>query len=58
MDSSVYKINIGSISPVKKFELEDDISAIAFDKEFTKLYVITHSGKTHAVRYFNLLNDE
>ena len=35
VDSSVYKINIGSLSPVEKLELEDDISAITFDKELT-----------------------
>ena len=58
--SSVYKTNLGSLPPQKKFALNDTISAITFDKKFTKLYVITYSSETetHTVRYFNLLNDE
>ena len=57
--SSVYKTNLGSLPPQKKFALNDTISAITFDKKFTKLYVITYSSETetHTVRYFNLLND-
>ena len=58
VDSSVYKTNLGSLPPQKKFALNDTISAITFDKEFTKLYVFTYSGQTNTVRYFNLLNDE
>ena len=60
VDSSVYKTNLGSLPPQEKFALNDDISEITFDKEFTKLYVITHSSETetHTVRYFNLLTDE
>ena len=56
--SSVYKTNLGGLPPKKKFALNDTISAITFDKEFTKLYVFTYSGQTNTVRYFNLLNDE
>ena len=56
--SSVYKTNLGSLPPQKKFALNNAISAITFDKEFTKLYVITNSGGTQTVRYLNLLNDE
>ena len=60
VDSSVYMTNLGSLPPQKKFALNDTISAITFDKKFTKLYVITYSSETetHTVRYFNLLNDE
>ena len=56
--SSVYKTNLGSLPPQKKFFLNDAISAITFDNKFTKLYVITFSGETHTVRYFNLSTDE
>ena len=52
VDSSVYKINIESLSPVEKLELDYDFSTITFDKEFTNLYAITHNGKTRTVRYF------
>ena len=56
--SSVYKTNLGSLPPQKKFLLNNVISAITFDNKFTKLYVITFSGETHTVRYFNLSTDE
>ena len=58
--SSVYMTNLGSLPPQKKFALNDAISAITFDKKFTKLYVVTYSSETetHTVKYFNLLNDE
>ena len=56
--SSVYKTNLGSLPPHKKFELKDVISALTFDKEFTKLYAITFSVEPYTVRYFNLLSDE
>ena len=56
--SSVYKTNLGSHPAHKKFELKDVISALTFDKEFTKLYAITFSVEPYTVRYFNLLSDE
>ena len=46
VNSSVYKTNLGSLPPQKKFALNNAISAITFDKEFTKLYVTTNSGGT------------
>ena len=58
VNSSVYKTNLGSHPAHKKFELKDVISALTFDKEFTKLYAITFSVEPYTVRYFNLLSDE